>query len=522
MKFKILSYLLIIVSLAKSVEGVTYIATNPQEIQNYTNLLQAGDTLLVQAGAYNMSSWYIQNRVGVANDWIVITTLGGNVIITGTALQNIVNMNNCSFLKFGGFELTCTGQYDGIDGVKFNAGTKSNHIIIHDCYIRDITGVGLNSKADTASFIELRHNHIFNAAEGMYLGSHDGVCIVINSIVDNNWVHNTNVSYGDGIQIKRSSYNNIIQDNVVYNINDGGIVLYKTDKPDTGYNNIVRRNVIWRANEGIFAVGGVDIENNVVFDCPYGINTRNYSSWGMENLCIFNNTSYHCSVTCMRCDDWNIATDVMRFINNAAYRDSLNQSAFQAPEGIGNATVMNNYYYGTSELPNATLGNQPQNEFLNATVVPGVVNLYARSTSALINSGTGNYGAPLDDFNLLSRPFGSNWDVGAYEWSQNTNPGWQIQEGFKQINIGVSETKPIEVNANYVYCLIGGKIIFKNLCPTVTIKIYNVSGKLVHNSGSIFKNYYEWKTIDIPCGIYYYTLESPGRNSLQGKIIVVR
>ncbi|MEO0184152.1 MAG: hypothetical protein ABIL40_11850, partial [candidate division WOR-3 bacterium] len=41
--------------------ATTYIADTPGEIQSYTNQLQAGDTLLIMPGTYDMN-WNISDR----------------------------------------------------------------------------------------------------------------------------------------------------------------------------------------------------------------------------------------------------------------------------------------------------------------------------------------------------------------------------------------------------------------------------------------------------------------------------
>ncbi|OGL41054.1 MAG: hypothetical protein A2161_18010 [Candidatus Schekmanbacteria bacterium RBG_13_48_7] len=428
--------LIILLGTGNPIFAAVYTATNEAEIQSYTNTLTAGDTLQVQSGAYSMRTWRIQNIHGNSSAWITIEPVGGSVSITGNDNQNVVNMDNISYVIFRDFEITYSGTTSAIDGIKFNAGTTSEYIIIEHCHIHDITGVGINSKASELQWFWVLWNHIHDTddtGEGMYLGHHDGSGIVHDALISHNWVHDTHGSQGDGIEIKRSCYSVSIEDNVVYNTNNyPGIIVYRTDRADLSLQNVIKNNVIWNAGEGIFAVAEADIYNNIIFNSSYGINTRNYSGWGMRDLRLYNNTVYSCSVTCMRLSDWNVATGVMEVINNAVYQDSVSDSALQAPAGIGPATILNNYYYGTSAISAGfTPGNPPPNEFVNPSIIPGSINLYPLSTSLLIDSGHDLSTIFQNDFNTTRRPHGTSWDVGAYEYSAPVNPGWQVQEGFK-------------------------------------------------------------------------------------------
>ncbi len=488
----------------------TYIASTPGEIQSYTNLLQAGDTLLIMPGTYNLN-WNISDRYGVANDWIVIQPYSAGVIINGVNYDNVIDIYNCHYLELRGIEITNSYAGSGIDGIKFR--TTSDHILMEDLHIHDLTGVGIsaNPAGQSFTYLTIRHCHIHNitdVGEGLYLGNHDGLSPVHHCLVEFNWIHDCHPR--KGIQFKRGTYLNIIQDNVVYNCDEAGIVLYKTDQTLPGDNNIVRRNVVWNTPEGIFAVGQTNIENNVIFNCDYGINVRNYNGWGMNDLYIRNNTIFHCGVTCLRLDDWNSASGEMVCINNACYQDTITASAIQAPDGIGPGYVAYNRHYGQSQVSGSTLGNHPDLEFINPTPVPGLINLYPKSNATLINNGTSSYGAPDDDFNLLYRPFGTAHDVGAYEWRGLTNPGWQIQEGFKEIPIGIIEhSTTTDFRNAHLPTIIGSQYITEKLF-TYDVILYDVLGKRIKATLN-----------SLSPGVYFYrTKTQEGVKTRQGKFII--
>ncbi len=490
----------------------TYIAATAGEIQSYTNLLQAGDTLLVQDGVYNMN-WNIQNRSGNANDWIVIETMGDSAVINGVNYDNVIDIYNCHFVELRGFEITNSYSGSGIDGIKFR--TTSDHIVMEDLNIHDLTGVGIsaNPAGESFTYLTIRYCHlhdITDVGEGLYIGNHDGLSPVHHCLVEFNWIHDCHPH--KGIQFKRGTYLNVIQDNVVYNCDEAGIVFYRTDQVSATDNNIVRRNVVWNAPEGIFAVGQTDIDNNIIFNCSYGINVRNYGGWGMSDLYIRNNTIYDCPTTCLRLDDWNVATGDMICINNACYQDLISQSAIQAPDGIGPGHVSNNRHYGQSQVGGSTLGNAPNLEFVNPNINPGSVDLYPLSTSTLIDSGTATYNAPDDDFNWRPRPYNARHDIGAYEWSQTANPGWPIQEGFKQVYTGIKEIDRKNIrDAKKSRTVIYGALKIPMLEPGDQCEIRDATGKSICVTG---------QKCNLPSGVYFLLIKD-NKNKVIGRQKIV-
>ena len=146
----------------------------------------------------------------------------------------------------------------------------------------------------------------------------------------------------------------------------------------------------------------------------------------MRNLNIVNNTIYG-NGECLYAR-WSSVTNAV-LANNAIYCPGT--TAVDA-SGFSNVQVVirNNYIEGN--LAGASIDNQ---EFFaggtaaTAFIDPETANLWPQATSALLGKGALAY-SPVIDFNNTSRidPI----DVGAYETNGLlTNPGWQIQEGFK-------------------------------------------------------------------------------------------
>ncbi|HFD04843.1 MAG TPA: T9SS type A sorting domain-containing protein, partial [Firmicutes bacterium] len=63
-------------------------------------------------------------------------------------------------------------------------------------------------------------------------------------------------------------------------------------------------------------------------------------------------------------------------------------------------------------------------------------------------------------------------------------------------------------------------ITFNNLSSNDIIRIYNISGKLVHNSGNIINNNYRWSVGNTSSGVYFYKIT--GSSKASGKIVIIR
>ncbi|RKX64584.1 hypothetical protein DRP44_08070, partial [candidate division TA06 bacterium] len=63
-------------------------------------------------------------------------------------------------------------------------------------------------------------------------------------------------------------------------------------------------------------------------------------------------------------------------------------------------------------------------------------------------------------------------------------------------------------------------ITFNNLSSNDIIRIYNISGKLVHNSGNIINNNYRWSVGNTSSGVYFYKIT--GSSKASGKMLIIK
>ena len=392
--------------------------------------LNPGDTLIVHQGTYLETARMSIQVQGTATAPIIIKGADGEprpVITrpTSASVQNTINIEGSArYLTIKGLEIIGNGG----DGV--NMSGSLSFVSLEDLVIHDIdVGVNFRSSMD---HITVRRAHIYNTGrdggtgEGMYVGCNDATCIVRDSIIENNWIHDTlsGTTQGDGIEVKVGSHSNVIRDNVIYNRPYPCILVYGTGANPA---NVVEGNVVWNCLEGISALADAVVRNNIVIgsECGlciythvqvsqrknitavnntlYGNDAGIYYRWGGSNLVLANNAIYSPGKTAVDSNGTITST-------GGAVAANLVEGAMSG-ESIGGGRFSNG---GSSST---------------ALVAPTSNNFWPQIGSPLIGSANATY-APLADFNGTTRD--NPYDIGAYETNGRTsNPGWQISAGFK-------------------------------------------------------------------------------------------
>jgi hypothetical protein len=387
-------------------------------------MLQAGDTVTVHAGTYTTPGFYEVTWAGTSAAPITIAAAPGeHVILQGTPDQNLINITG-SYFTFDGFEIR--GSSHGLRLAAVDHATISNNTL-HD--LGDV-GISCNFEQNCDS-LTIRHNEIYDTGhagtgEGMYLGCNDGSCRLTNSRVANNYVHDTGGSQGDGIEIKTSSYGNVVADNVIVRSNYPGITMYGFT--GAGVPNLVTRNLVWHAktDNGIQVAGQIIVTNNIVLDsAANGIQSKATVGIPTSDVTIAYNTVIGAGTACLKTNDWASGTNQI-LANNAVYCEAGTAIDVNGGAGAG-AILVGNRGLGTSNPAGALVaGGALATDFVAAATG----NVYPAPGSPLIDHGDLTAAAPGDDFNATARSDGHP-DVGAYEVTGATNPGWIPVEGFK-------------------------------------------------------------------------------------------
>ena len=389
--------------------------------------LKPGDTLIVHQGTYLETARMSLQVQGTASTPIVIKGADGETrpLITrptSASVQNTINIEGSArYLTIKGLEITGNGG-DGI-----NMTGALTFITLEDLVIHEIdVGVNFRSSMD---HITVRRAHIYNTGrdggtgEGMYVGCNDATCIVHDSIIENNWIHDAlpGTSQGDGIEVKYGSHSNVVRDNVIYNRPYPCILVYGTLANPA---NVVEGNVVWNCLEGISPLADVIVRNNIVIGSGCGLCIYNHVQVTQrKNVTAVNNTLYgNDSGVYYR---WNGSNLVLA--NNAVYSPGAT-----AVDGTISATgaVVANFVEGA--MSGESIGGGRFSNGGSSTAVfgaPASNDFWPRVGSPLLGAANASY-VPLADFNWTTRD--NPYDVGAYEVNGLTsNPGWQITAGFK-------------------------------------------------------------------------------------------
>lgn len=384
--------------------------------------LRPGDTLIVHAGTYQHSGYLAITVRGTTSEPAQIRGADGETtpIIELTASgQNVINIDGATHLTLSNLEITGNGL-GGADGV--NMRGSPSHITLQNLVIHNIS-VGINFRSSMNNIV-VRHNHIYDTndtGEGIYVGCHDGSCAVSDSIIENNWIHDTtNADQGDGIEIKRGSHSNIIRDNVIHDTKYPCIILYGTDGNPR---NVVERNVMWNcADAAIQVAADTVLRNNILIsDTGRGFASVPHAGVDPNNLEFVHNTVIGGS-PCLYTRDWSNKAGMI-FANNAVYCASGNYSFNR----LANVAVSGNIFV---PMPSGISANEnSKGRSLSLDFVdPKNRNFYPTADSALLTAGKTAFIAQ-DDFNRTARS--SDTGVGAYIWNGANNPGWIVVPGFK-------------------------------------------------------------------------------------------
>lgn len=360
--------------------------------------LQPGDEVILADGVYADRRRLQISQRGTRENPIVIRGAEGAraVLRRPDRNQNTMNLVGCQYLVIQDLEITggAAGIRIGRDGPHL-----AKFIALQGLHIHHVDGVAVtaNFPGETYQGMRFRRNHIHHTSghgEAFYLGSNndaDGKTTgyIFDSIIEGNYIHDLNgpgVSQGDAIELKDGSYNNIIRDNVIHDTNYPGILVYSTDGKAP---NVIERNVIWNGGDhGIQAAADAIIRNNVVFDTKGdAIHCRNHQSAQVGNLQILHNTLLSkSSLRIVTPKDWS-----------------------------GPIVVANNAIGGELRIPNS-------DQITDAGNVRGVSEKYPANGSAVIGVAVSKHRSS-DDFNGTER-IGN--DAGAYEFSNDGNPGKQV------------------------------------------------------------------------------------------------
>lgn len=417
------------------------------DINTLTSSLAPGSEVIFAGGTYELTDSLSWTGLGTAAAPIVLRAADGETpVLRYTGEWRIAAISESTFvtlrgLTFEGGEAWEEGNYSGLQI------ESSSDITVEDCTFRSLPSTAVYVYGAAAN-ITLQRLHIYDVLNGagIYAGCGDVSCWMQDSLIANNWIHDIGVGSDDddGISLEHGDFNITVRDNVIYNTSRAGIVSRSTEYSAA---NVLTGNVVWNAFQyGIRTDGAATVQNNLVFLVTgKGIYSRNGDRDTLENAVISHNTIADTTDYGLDIEDWGGRTGMVLannlVINPTGYGLDLHDA--------GDADATN---YLSHNVISGLVSYDPElGDVWPDGVMPGygyadvgdasTWNFYPTRESAALNTGDPSATAhvPGTDFNGAPRE-GDAPDVGAYERDGDTNPGWLIQEGFKQS--GFSEAPP--------------------------------------------------------------------------------
>lgn len=325
----------------------------------------AGDEVVVSQGVYETGGYVSLTWAGTADAPIVVRgAQGARPVIQGVPSQNVLNVAG-SYYTLRGFEIR-----GGSHGVRLGA---SDHGTLDDLVIHNVedVAVSMNRPGETYASMTVQGCELYDTGksgtgEGMYLGCNDGACLVHDSRIVGNLLHDIHGSQGDGIELKTGSWGNVLADNVILGTQYPAITLYgyaDTTRPA----NVIERNfVLTTGDNGVQIVGQVVVRNNVIIGAAAnGVHAKPSQGMTPHDLLIAHNTILGAGSACLKGNDWG-GQPAQRITNNALYcPDTL---AIRLVGGADGATLAGNVILGGVEglparAPALTQGRSETQDF---------------------------------------------------------------------------------------------------------------------------------------------------------------
>jgi parallel beta-helix repeat protein len=450
-------------------------------IQKGVNSLIAGDQLMVRGGIYHEKINFPIS--GTANNYITLTNFPGEqVIIEGTGITLPTNDNNGlvtiqgkKYIKVSNITIQ-NSMWHGIGVSKYyvpdviseniilsgitviNSGdtaikvTGGNYITVENCTTRESnsSGIGIWS----SNHILVDHNKIVNARNvDIPKGHEESISLAATT--------NFEVSYNDisldggpaylgneGIDCKEGSRFGSVHHNYIHNyLNEGGAIYIDAWDKLTGnidiyanYLNSTANGIVVGSERGGTAEN-IKIFNNIVYKGGGGGIAVSYKPGynGLrKNIEIYNNTIYQArwnGGAGIYIEEPNIDNIIIR--NNIVYFNLHNgEIAATSVDMLPHIKASNNLVFGPKLCSNAypncvEISDNPPGYpdiYGNITQDPMFVNLNTPDLHLQSNSPGIGAGANLSalgvttDLDDKPRPYGTTFDIGAYEYSPAVSP----------------------------------------------------------------------------------------------------
>ena len=427
------------------------------DIATLTSALAAGDEVIFADGVYPLTSALSWTGAGTEQAPIVLRAADGASPVLelrrgkGGSFEawQIANLSQASFFQVRGLAFRGGEGWD-LEDAAFNGLvlSETSDVELIDVEISRTGSHALVLSGNHARATVTRpHLHDTRDGDGISAGCWDASCFVTDSVIDNAWIHGIR-GQRHGVYLAHGSQGNTLRDTVLYDVEYRGLFLGSTE---FGPPNTVEGNAIWQVGDWAMTVyGAARVRNNLVWLAGAGIYSGDPDRGAYEDVVISYNTVVDTEDEAVELDDWTAAPGMVlssnALCNPVGLGVDVERQADKAGEDVpfADATISGNvvcgYVTGLSEDLGHLVPGGGWGDFLD---VQGWA-LYPARDSVLRDAGDPSSGAwvPEADFNGTPRP-GDAPDAGAYEWTQDENPGWVVQESFKDLEADNTQTAQV-------------------------------------------------------------------------------
>jgi parallel beta-helix repeat protein len=455
-------------------------------LQHAADIVSAGDSVLVLTGNY--VGFDVRENAN-QNSPIVFKAIENNVVIDerNSATPDGINIENASWIVIDGFEVKDQPRA-GIRAAVSDFITIRNNYCHNNYRWGIFTGFtdDLTIESNTCSFSEdehgiyvsnssdrpiIRNNHSFNNNGcGIHMNgdiSQGGDGIISNAIVEGNIIHDN--GYGGGSAINMDGVQDSeIFNNLIYNNHATGIAMYQIDGGDASKNNKVYNNTVIQPSDGRWCMISVD---------------------GSTGNTLYNNI----------------------LINHHSFRGSIALDAASMNGFVSDYNILVNRLSDDDGNSNMTLSQwQTMGYDLHSMIADPESqifvdypnsNFHLLQNAQAVNAGT-NLVLPtvFEDLDNISRPQGSGFDIGAYEYTGTT----EVVEEHIPRSFELFQNYPNPFNPTTMISF------HLPVSSNVILKVYNVLGNeittLVDDYKSADKYKVQFDASKLSSGTYFYQL----------------
>jgi parallel beta-helix repeat protein len=469
-----------------------------------SNIVAAGDSVLVLSGSY---TGFDIRTSGTSIQPIVFKALSNDVIINvrNPITTDGINIEDTDWIEVHGFNVISQPRA-GIrivlsDFVKIKNNICSNNfkwgiftgftndILIENnscSYSEDEHGIYVSNSSDRPTII---NNHsFFNNGCGIHMNGDlsmgdDG--IISNAVVAGNIIHDNGVGGGSAINMD-CVQDSKIYNNLIYNNHATGIAMYQIDGAEGSKNNEIFNNTIVHPTDGRWAVL---IVNGSTGNTVY-------------NNILINNHSFRGSICIDEDSKAGFVCDYNLLVNRLSNDDGNSNMSLASWQSLG--------YDTHSQIV------QDENQiFVDNTNG----NFHLLPLSQPVNSGTSLVNAVVSfDIEGVSRPQGSGFDIGVYEFTSATS----VDEETHPNDFILFQNYPNPFNPST-------KISWLSpVSSWQTLKVYDVLGNEVANlldeyrSAGIYEINFDASSakVGLPSGVYFFRLQAGDFDQTKSMLLV--